>query len=234
MNVPRVGQEVLVEFLGNDPDRPIITGRVYTNLQRVPYPLPANRSKSGWRTASVGDSDNAGYNELMFEDAQGKELVRVHAERDYERVVKASESTSVGADQSLRIGNNRSALIRGEDLSMSRSVVANVQESRRDSIGSSHVVVVGGDRSTEIGGDEHMNVGGGLDISAGGAKAAIGHGHVRFDAGTGATIEIDGDVVRIRAARVELLSSELVAPDATRPGSADGAHQESQESANVS
>ncbi|MCA9619851.1 MAG: type VI secretion system tip protein VgrG, partial [Myxococcales bacterium] len=49
MNIPRVGQEVIIAFLGSDPDRPVIVGRVYTSLQKVPYGLPANKTQSGWR-----------------------------------------------------------------------------------------------------------------------------------------------------------------------------------------
>lgn len=50
VNLPRIGQEVVVDFLGGDPDRPIITGRVYTNLQKVPYSLPASKTQSGWKS----------------------------------------------------------------------------------------------------------------------------------------------------------------------------------------
>src|SRR5262249_42052966 len=61
VNLPRVGQEVLVDFLGGDPDRPVIVGRVYTNLQKVPYKLPANKTQSGWKSNSTNNT--GGYNE---------------------------------------------------------------------------------------------------------------------------------------------------------------------------
>src|SRR5262249_19086768 len=61
INLPRVGQEVIVDFLGGDPDRPVITGRVYTNLQKVPYRLPERKTQSGWRSNSSPRAE--GYNE---------------------------------------------------------------------------------------------------------------------------------------------------------------------------
>src|SRR6185312_2693991 len=66
ISLPRIGQEVLVDFLGGDPDRPVIVGRVYTNLQKTPYKLPDNKTQSGWRSNS--SPHTGGYNELMFED----------------------------------------------------------------------------------------------------------------------------------------------------------------------
>ncbi|WP_235880117.1 type VI secretion system Vgr family protein [Polyangium aurulentum] len=70
-SLPRIGQEVLVDFLGGDLDRPVIVGRVYTNLQKTPYRLPENKTQSGWKSNSTNDT--GGYNELMFEDAAGRE-----------------------------------------------------------------------------------------------------------------------------------------------------------------
>ncbi|MRG92977.1 type VI secretion system Vgr family protein [Polyangium spumosum] len=106
MNIPRVGQEVIVDFLGGDPDRPVIIGRVYTNLQKVPYKLPDNKTQSGWKSNST--TNTGGYNELMFEDAAGKELLRMQAERDM--------STLVKNDQTTTVRHNRSTVVLNDDL----------------------------------------------------------------------------------------------------------------------
>jgi type VI secretion system secreted protein VgrG len=100
--VPRVGHEVLVAFLEGDPDNPIVVGRVYNATSRVPWDLPAHRTRSGWRTDSSPGS--GGFNEIMFEDAKGHELVRVQAEKDLEKVVKHNEGISVGVDRRSSIG----------------------------------------------------------------------------------------------------------------------------------
>jgi type VI secretion system secreted protein VgrG len=100
-HLPRLGQEVLVDFLGGDPDRPVIVGRVYTNLQKVPYKLPDNKTQSGWRSNSTGGG--GGYNEIMFEDANGKELVNIQAERDLTELVKH--------DATITVKNNRTTTV---------------------------------------------------------------------------------------------------------------------------
>jgi type VI secretion system secreted protein VgrG len=116
-NLPRVGQEVLVDFLGGDPDRPVITGRVFTNLQKTPYKLPDNKTQSGWKSNSTGQT--GGYNEIMFEDAAGRELVRMQAERDRDTLVKndsnssilGNRTTFVGGDNSERVAKNESLTV---------------------------------------------------------------------------------------------------------------------------
>lgn len=115
MTLPRIGQEVLVDFLGGDPDRPVIVGRIYTNLQKVPYKLPANKTQSGWRSNTTGGG--GGYNEIMFEDAAGKELVSLQAQRDLRKLVKRDELETTLENRTVSVGKNRSTTIGLEDVS---------------------------------------------------------------------------------------------------------------------
>jgi type VI secretion system secreted protein VgrG len=112
-NLPRIGQEVIVDFLGGDPDRPIIVGRVYTNLQKTPYSLPGSKTQSGWKSNS--SPSNGGYNEIMMEDAAGKELFNMQAEKDLKKLVKNDESTEIGNDRQSKIGGNEAQSI-GKDF----------------------------------------------------------------------------------------------------------------------
>lgn len=113
MHIPRLGQEVVVEFLEGDPDRPLITGRVYNNEQLPPYDLPDNATQSGIKSRSTkkGLAENA--NELRFEDKKDLEQVYFHAERNMDRVVENNETVKVGydkhnpGDQLIEIYNNR-------------------------------------------------------------------------------------------------------------------------------
>ncbi len=75
--IPRIGMEVVVEFLEGDPDRPLVTGCVYNGDNKVPYDLPDNKTQSG--TKSDSSKGHHGYNEFMFEDKKGDELIRMHA-----------------------------------------------------------------------------------------------------------------------------------------------------------
>ncbi len=105
VNIPRIGQEVIVDFLGGNPEEPIIVGRMHTNLLRPAMTLPANKTQSGFKSSSVPHT--GGYNELMFEDKAGSEFIRTHAEKDM--------MTRVNHDQSSSIGNNRTDSVQGND-----------------------------------------------------------------------------------------------------------------------
>jgi type VI secretion system secreted protein VgrG len=132
MNIPRVGQEVVISFLGGDPDRPLAVGRVYTSLQRVPYELPANKTQSGWRSNS--SPATGGYNEMMFEDAAGREVVRFRAERNFTGLVQ-----------------NDSAMVIGNDS------VANIGRHDIRAVGMDQTLLVGRDRVEQVGRD-HLRV----------------------------------------------------------------------------
>jgi type VI secretion system secreted protein VgrG len=141
-NLPRIGQEVLVDFLGGDPDRPMITGRVYTNLQKTPYKLPANKTQSGWKSNS--SPTTGGYNEIMFEDAAGKELVRMQAEKDLHKLVKHDEQVAIGNDRTKQVGHDDTHVV-GHD--------------RTRAVGNDESVQVGNDRARQVGNDESVTVG---------------------------------------------------------------------------
>jgi len=114
MHIPRIGQEVVVEFLEGDPDRPLITGRVYNGAQMPPYTLPANATQSGIKSRSSKNGVAANFNELRFEDKKDAEQVYFHAEKDFDRVVENNDTLKVGfekkldGDQRIEIFNNRS------------------------------------------------------------------------------------------------------------------------------
>ncbi len=141
INLPRIGQEVLVDFLGGDPDRPVIVGRLYTNLQKVPYPLPDNKTQSGWRSNST--SQTGGYNELMFEDSAGQELVRMQAEKDMSKLVKNDEEHNVGRDRTRSVGQTERVTI-GQNQSITVGVNRSTHIGNIDStvVGHTHVVMV--------------------------------------------------------------------------------------------
>jgi type VI secretion system secreted protein VgrG len=104
--IPRIGHEVLVGFLDGNPDQPIVVGRVYNNATRVPYKLPKRKTRSTWKSDSSPGSN--GFNELMFEDLKGQELVYVQAERDLKKLVKV--------DEAITVGQNRQKLVKNDEF----------------------------------------------------------------------------------------------------------------------
>ncbi len=111
--IPRIGMEVVVEFLEGDPDRPLVVGTVYNGDNKLPYGLPDNKTQSGMKSdSSIGHS---GYNELMFEDKKDAEKITMHAQKDHEVVVLNKESWQIG-QQFIGGGASRSTLlIQGND-----------------------------------------------------------------------------------------------------------------------
>ncbi|WP_102225762.1 type VI secretion system Vgr family protein [Acidimangrovimonas sediminis] len=111
MVIPRVGMEVVVEFLEGDPDKPLVTGCVYNGKNGVPYDLPANKTRSVFRTDT---HRGEGYNELRFEDANGTEEIFVHAQKDMNLEILNDRSKRVGRDQSEMVGADKSIQVGGD------------------------------------------------------------------------------------------------------------------------
>lgn len=107
--LPRVGQEVIVDFLEGDPDQPILTGAVYNAHQTFPYELPGQRTKSTIKTSTY---KGTGFNELRFEDKPDQEEVFIHAQKDFNEVVEHNHSTSVKADQSNSVSGKQTVTVK--------------------------------------------------------------------------------------------------------------------------
>jgi type VI secretion system secreted protein VgrG len=201
--LPRVGHEVLVDFLDGDPDRPLIVGRVFNKAHMPTYELPANKTRAVWRTLTYGSSgsypesealdsgDNRTSNEIRFEDQGGKEELFIHAERDMNSRVRFDESRHVGHSQERRVGLDRSTNI-GRD------------EGKK----------IGRDRATHVIGKDDLLVNGSLSIESktsitlrvGNSVVAIGPNgiiiqspHVQIQAGMDAVINA-GAQTRINGA----------------------------------
>lgn len=104
--IPRIGQEVVVDFLEGDPDRPLIIGSVYNATEIPPNPLPDQRTRSGIKTGS--SRGGGGYNELRFEDKKGGEQVFLHAEKDLDARIKNDRREWIGNDAHLIVKGSRS------------------------------------------------------------------------------------------------------------------------------
>ncbi|MBU0638224.1 MAG: type VI secretion system tip protein VgrG [Planctomycetes bacterium] len=131
--LPRVGQEVIVEFLEGDPDRPIITGRVYNNDNMPPYRLPDEKTKSTIHSHS--SKGGGGFNEFRFEDKKGEEQIFMHGEKDLDKRIKNDERDFIGRDKHEIIKRHQKKKIEGS-------------EGR----------AVGGDQITSVGGERHIKV----------------------------------------------------------------------------
>ena len=205
-NLPRIGQEVLVDFLGGDPDRPIVTGRVYTNLQKVPYGLPANKTQSGWKSNSTGGT--GGYNEIMFEDAGGKELMRMQAEKDRNTLVKN--------DEDVLIGRNRTTHVKGnDDLTVHKNLSKKVLLNEREVTGMNRSISVGVNRSAHIGAVDSTVAGTTIMQTVQPPSGSPGpgtshntvHDKIEFSTPGGAKITLQGSDIQLTAKNISLVAS---------------------------
>ncbi len=102
--IPRVGMEVIVEFLEGDPDQPIVIGTVYNGINKPPYDLPAQKNLAGIKSNST--TGGGGYNEYVFDDTKGEELVRQQAEKNMDTLVKNDETRTIQHDRTTTINND--------------------------------------------------------------------------------------------------------------------------------
>ena len=112
VHFPRIGQEVIVDFLEGDPDQPIITGRVYNAEQVPPYELPDNKTQAGMKSRSSMSGSPDNFNEIRFEDKKGAEQVYIHAEKNQDIEVENDETHWVGHDRKKTIDNDETTLVK--------------------------------------------------------------------------------------------------------------------------
>jgi len=192
MHIPRIGQEVIVDFLEGDPDRPIITGRVYHGTNTPPYSLPDEKTKSTIKSdSSLG---GGGFNEIRFEDKKGEEELYIQAEKDENILVKNDQGIVVGNDRAESIGRDRSLEVgrdKSEKVGQNKSIqVAGGHNEKIDggmmiTVGSTLTESVLVNYAETVGGAMELTVGGALAITVGAAMAeTVGAAKVELVGGT--------------------------------------------------
>ena len=168
VHIPRIGQEVIVDFLEGDPDKPMITGRVYNGGNMPPYALPANKTQSGVKSRSSKDGTPDNFNEIRFEDKKGSEQLYIHAEKNQDIVVENDETHSVGHDRSKDVGNNETVNIaknrtesvgENESISIGKNRTETVEENENLTVGKNQSESIGQDRTLTVGKKESVSIG---------------------------------------------------------------------------
>ncbi|ANH67319.1 type VI secretion system Vgr family protein [Mitsuaria sp. 7] len=149
VSIPRIGQEVVVDFVEGDPDQPLITGRVYNAEQMPPYGLPAAAVISGMKSKT---HKGAGYNEMSMDDTAGKEMITIHGQYDM--------ATTIEHDQTSTIHNNRTDTVDVDDSeTVGNNQTQSIGVNQTATIGSNQTISVGSNRSKTVGVDETLTVG---------------------------------------------------------------------------
>uniref|UniRef100_UPI00148D1796 type VI secretion system tip protein TssI/VgrG n=1 Tax=Pseudomonas aeruginosa TaxID=287 RepID=UPI00148D1796 len=167
--IPRVGMEVLVDFLEGDPDQPLVSGCVYHAAHPVPYELPANQTRSVFK--SLSSPGGGGYNELRIEDRKGQEQIFVHAQRDWDE--------NIEHDQKIRVGHERHDTVEANSYSEFKAEEHHT---------------VHGERKVELKADDHLTVGDSQHVKLGRAYLARAGREIHLKAGQKMVIEADSEL----------------------------------------
>jgi len=150
--IPRIGQEVVVDFLEGDPDRPLIVGRVYNEQQTVPYSLPDNSTQSGFKSRSSKGGGSSDFNELRFEDKTASEEIHIQAQKDMTILVKHDETTTINNNRTEQVGQNETG---------------NIGQKREWTTGTDDNLTVGNNQTTNVSNQISVQAGTSISIQAG-------------------------------------------------------------------
>ncbi len=159
---PRIGQEVVVDFLEGDPDRPLITGRVYNAEQMPPYDLPANATQSGIKSRSSKGGSPANFNEIRFEDKKGSEQVFIHAEKDQTIEVEHDESHWVGHDRTKNIDHDETTHVKHDRTeTVDNNETITIHGNRTETVDKDEKITINGNRTETVQKNENITINGG-------------------------------------------------------------------------
>ena len=235
--IPRVGQEVIVDFLNGDPDQPIIMGRTYHQDNRSPGSLPGTKTQMTIRSKTY---KGGGFNELKFDDATGNEQVYIHAQKNMDTEVLNNRTTDVKVDHTETIGNNQSITVGlgqtitvGKENASGHDRTVTVAHDQRNTTGNDRQVAVGhddtvtikNDRKTEVmhdrreqvGNDETLVVGNDRKMSVKGKQEQTTTGdHISLVKGM-KSLEVKGDLAqKISGALGIKVQSDIVLESSSR------------------
>jgi type VI secretion system secreted protein VgrG len=191
--IPRIGQEVMVDFLEGDPDQPLVVGRVYNADQMPPYTLPSNMTQSGilTRSSKGGTTDN--FNQIRFEDKKGSEEVFVQAEKDMNVVVENNQTLKVGSDKADD-GSRTHTIYNNDSLTVTqgdRTINVNTgNETHTIKQGNQTLTVSQGNQTISVSqGNQTININQGnrtVSIGQGNDKLTVSQGNITISASAGA------------------------------------------------
>lgn len=219
IHIPRIGQEVIVDFLEGDPDQPIIIGSVYNAEQMPPWELPANKTQSGILSRSSPGGAYANANAIRFEDKKGSEQLWIHAEKNQDIEVENDETHWVGKDRSVTVDHDETNHVKHDrttnvDSNDSETVgqkqTIKIGSSQEITIGSSQTITIASSktesiassRSTSIASSDTLTVGSSVTVTAGGSVTITAGAGVTIT--SGAPLTITAPMVTLNAAMVSV------------------------------
>ncbi len=155
--IPRIGTEVLVQYLDGDIDQPIVTGTAYNPTKKHAYEPAANKTRSYWKDQT---HKGEGFNEIRFESEAGQEEVFMHAQKDHNTQIGNNESHKITKNRTKTVGANQSEFIGvNKIISVGSNHDENIKKNATVNIGSNKSTTVGANKATTIGANKSTTVG---------------------------------------------------------------------------
>jgi len=159
--LPRIGWEVVIEFLEGDPDRPIVTGRLYNGMYMPPYQLPAGKSRTSIQTSST--PGGGGFNEIRLEDKAGGEEIMVHSQ--YDTTIK------VANNKTKDVGNNETATIKVDHtMQVGSNQEVKISMGHQHDVGGDQTLTVGATRTVSVNAVAGLTTGGATSVTVGASQ----------------------------------------------------------------
>ncbi|HUQ95326.1 MAG TPA: type VI secretion system tip protein TssI/VgrG [Bryobacteraceae bacterium] len=207
ITIPRVGQEVVVSYMEGDPDRPLITGRVYDEMQPVPYKLPDHKTVSTWKSRSSKGGGAKNFNEIRMEDLKGQEQLFIHAEFQRDDYTKKEMREWVGASRHLLVMEDQKE---------------EIKKNKHLKVASDQVELIGSKYSLKVGSDYHIKVGTNYALDAGMEVHIKAGMKVIIEAGMQVSLKGAGGFVDIGPAGVTIQGTMVLINSGGAAGSGSG------------
>ncbi len=203
MFIPRIGMEVVVDFLEGDPDQPIITGCVYNAEAMPPYTLPDEKTKMTVKSDS--SKGGGGFNELRFEDKKGSEQIFIHGEKDMDVRIKNDEREWVGNDHHFIVKRDRREKIeRDEQRIIKRDQFEKVERDLHLKIEGKDATEIGGSLSLKVGGNVAEKFGANHSEETSASIYLKAGATIVLEASAGITLKCGGNFVTVNAGGVQI------------------------------
>ena len=219
-HIPRIGQEVVVQFEEGNPDRPIVTGMLYNKAKEPPFNFPANKTQHGMKSNST--KGGGGFHELVFEDKKDAEFIRVQSERDYKQTIKNNAEISIGfekkapGDMTRNIYHDKTETLETGDHSFTIKnglQVVEIADTNEVTIGSDETITVGGDKADTVGGEKTDTIGADYTIDVGKTLEITAGTKIKFKVGK-STIVITRSGITISATNIKFKAKAKISAKA--------------------
>jgi type VI secretion system secreted protein VgrG len=210
--LPRVGSEVVVSFVNDNLDQPVVVGALFNGANPLPLTLPDQKTRTTWRSQTTPASDGGGYNELTFEDAADKEEIVLHAHRDYNQSVGQNRSVSVTGSDSTSVGGNQSVSVDG-----SQNVTVSGGGEAGGVTGAS--LNITGEYQLDASQEIRVQAPNKIELTCGGSTVTVEPNKITLSAGGGASVTLDAEVLAAAASGGQLQLTSDVQAQAQAGGS---------------